>query len=356
MSNKCFRVKIDEKNGKELVGVDELDHYLLGIIASFPLKRKPAFLFAVATGKRTGQAVQDSHLFEVTALFGCVPTLRQVNFDARLKRMQEDGLLGITEDGVALLREIESPFKTRFPYIDGFLYQNRTNAFFERLLLAIQVFSNFKHEQKHYLPIVRDEQAQFAVKRWLAEHLAGETRDVVRGRFYVELEQWLQQVDGALYVPRFSGGVYIGKTALQVAAELGLSPWKYYFEWLNGLHQLFARITDDFPLLEGLMPGAAHGLTSSARKTWQLAEQGVLFENMAAIRRLKESTIQDHIVEIAATIPGFNVLSWVDSEMIAAISQQQWRSLKDIKQAFPALDYFQIRLALIARRSGVICG
>nr|WP_281384380.1 helix-turn-helix domain-containing protein [Listeria portnoyi] len=104
------------------------------------------------------------------------------------------------------------------------------------------------------------------------------------------------------------------------------------------------------------MPGAAHGLTSSARKTWQLAEQGVLFENMAAIRRLKESTIQDHIVEIAATIPGFNVLSWVDSEMIAAISQQQWRSLKDIKQAFPALDYFQIRLALIARRSGVICG
>ncbi|EUJ31054.1 helix-turn-helix domain-containing protein [Listeria cornellensis] len=335
--------------------MDELDHYLLAIIASFPLKRKPAFLFAVATGKRTGQAVQDSHLFGVTSLFGCVPTLRQMNFDARLQRMQQDGLLRITEDGVGLLTEIETPFRTRFPYIDGFLYQNRTGPFFERLLLAIQVFSNFKHEQKHYLPIIRDEQSQMAVKRWLTEHLAGETKDVIRGHFYLELEQWLQQVDGALYVARFSGGDYIGKTALQVATELGLSPWEYYFAWVNGLHQLFARMAHDFPLLFGLMPDAAQGLTSSARKTWQLAEQGVSFEKMAAVRHLKESTIQDHIVEIAATIPGFYVASWVDDEMVTAISQQQWRSLKDIKQAFPALDYFQIRLALITRRSGVIC-
>lgn len=355
MSNKCFRVRIDEKNGKGLVGMDELDHYLLAIIASFPLKRKPAFLFAVATGKRTGQAVQDSHLFEVTPLFGCVPTLRQVSFDARLERMQEDGLLEITEDGVGLVTEIETPFRMRFPYIDGFLYQNRTGPFFERLLLAIQVFSNFKHEQKHYLPIVRDEAAQWAVKRWLADHLVGDTKEAVRGRFYAELEQWLEQVDGALYVPRFSGGDYIGKTALQVASELGVTPWQYYFAWLNGLHCLFGRLVLDFPLLNGLMPDAAQGLTSSARKTWQLAEQGVLFENMAGIRHLKESTIQDHIVEIAATIPGFNVGSWVDSAMITAMSQQPWRSLKDIKQAFPALDYFQIRVALIARRSGVIC-
>ncbi|WP_051993962.1 hypothetical protein [Listeria rocourtiae] len=69
--------------------MDELDNYLLAVIAAFPLKRKSAFLFAVVTGKRTGQAVQDSHLFDVTPLFGCVPMLKQTNFDARLERLRK---------------------------------------------------------------------------------------------------------------------------------------------------------------------------------------------------------------------------------------------------------------------------
>ncbi|WP_430534014.1 helix-turn-helix domain-containing protein [Listeria rocourtiae] len=335
--------------------MDELDNYLLAVIATFPLKRKSAFLFAVVTGKRTGQAVQDSHLFDATPLFGCVPMLKQTNFDARLERLRTKGLLTITEDGVELLEEAEISFRTRFPYIDGFAYQNRTNAFFERLLLVIQVLSNFKHDVKHYLPIVRDDVAQLAVKHWLVEHLTESTKEAVRGRFYLELEQWLREMDGALYVPRFSGGNYIGKTALQVAEELGCTPWEYYFEWLNGLHYLFAKMTQNFPLLDTLMPNVVQGLTSSARKTWQLTKQGVSFEKMAAKRNLKESTIQDHIVEIAATIPEFSVYSWVDRATITAISDRQWHSLKDIKQAFPTLDYFQIRLALIAKRSDMIC-
>ncbi|MBC1473436.1 hypothetical protein HB852_02220 [Listeria grandensis] len=335
--------------------MDTLDQYILSVIASFPLKRKPAFLFAIVTGKRTGQAVQDAHLFEVTPLFGCLPTLRQRSFDARLAGLQELGWIEVTEDGIALVPGIASPFQTQFPYIDGFLYQNRTNRFFERLLLAIQVFSNFKHERKNYLPIVRDEETQLAVKYWLATHLAERSKEVARADLFSELERWLMDADASLFVPRFSGGDYIGKTALQVAELTGREPWNYYFAWLNGLHQLFGRLDQGFPLLAGLMPSAEEGLTTSARKTLQLAEQGVPFDKMMTVRHLKWSTIQDHIVEMAATIPAFDISEWVDEATVLRIGAQGWQSLKEIKQAFPELDYFQIRLALIAKRSGATC-
>lgn len=355
MSNKRFRVRIVKKTALGVGGMDYLDRYLLEVIASFPMKRKPAFLYAVVTGKRTGQAVQDSHLFGVTRLFGCAPMLKSETFDARLASMMERDILSITEDGVEIRVKADIPFVARFPYLDGFAFQNRTDLFFERLLLAVQVFSNFKHERKHYLPIVRDDVTQLAVKFWLADMMKSKSKEMARRDFYKELEKWFLDGEPRFYVPRFSGGDYIGKTGLQVANELDLAPWEYYFEWLNGLHQLFAKLDTEFPILNGLMPDSQLGLTASAQKTWQLWQQNVPMEKMMDLRRLKLSTIQDHIVEIAATIPNFSVDAWINEAAVISISEQQWISLKDIKQAFPNLDYFQIRLALVAKRRGAIC-
>ncbi|MBC1975938.1 hypothetical protein HCB37_02790 [Listeria booriae] len=338
----------------EWANVDVLDDYLLHVIAAFPRKRKPAFLYAIVTGKRTGQAVQDSHLFDVTRFFGCVPMMRQRYFDARLGQLRDAGWIALDEDGVSLLGVPESGFAERFADLDGFSFQSRTAPFFERLLLAVQVFSNWKHERKRYLPIVRDEETQFVVKQWLGSLLQEETRSEVRTAFYRELTMWLQDAKADLYVPRFSGGDYIGKTGLQIADELDMEPWAYYFEWLDGLHKLLAQL-ERFPMLQKLMPDATRELTTSAQETLYLLRQGLDTERVMAIRRLKWSTIQDHLVEIAATVPDFSVGTWIDEAAVDGVAQGTWQSLKEIKEAFGELDYFQIRLALIVKRSGAKC-
>ncbi|KPD00884.1 hypothetical protein LR69_00966 [Geobacillus sp. BCO2] len=74
-------------------------------------------------------------------------------------------------------------------------------------------------------------------------------------------------------------------------------------------------------------------------------------EAIAEIRRLKRSTIEDHIVEIAANVPGFSIAPFVDDEKAAAIRAAaqalRTRKLKEIREALDGkVSYFEIRLVL----------
>ncbi|EMG29112.1 hypothetical protein [Listeria fleischmannii] len=72
--------------------MDKLDLYLLFIIQTFKRPRKKNFLFAILTGKRTGQAVTDSHLHQVENQFGLVPFLKEEIFEKRLLDLEEKRL------------------------------------------------------------------------------------------------------------------------------------------------------------------------------------------------------------------------------------------------------------------------
>lgn len=72
-------------------------------------------------------------------------------------------------------------------------------------------------------------------------------------------------------------------------------------------------------------------------------------DTIEQIRNLKISTIQDHFVEIRATYKEARVPYLPDDELIKTINQSNWRLLREIKAAFPDLDYYQIRLAVVSK-------
>jgi uncharacterized protein YpbB len=91
-------------------------------------------------------------------------------------------------------------------------------------------------------------------------------------------------------------------------------------------------------------------LTLSSRKTWELLNQDFSLEEIASIRHLKISTIEDHLVEFALNIEEFSIHSYVEEETqqkILEISRQEaTRQLKVIRNFLKETSYFQIRLVL----------
>lgn len=63
-----------KKGGGQVL--DKLDNYIVTILEKSITPRKLPFLHTVLAGRRTGQAVQDIHLFQMQHLFGLVPNLK----------------------------------------------------------------------------------------------------------------------------------------------------------------------------------------------------------------------------------------------------------------------------------------
>ncbi|MBC1418555.1 helix-turn-helix domain-containing protein [Listeria fleischmannii] len=327
--------------------MDKLDLYLLFIIQTFKRPRKKNFLFAILTGKRTGQAVTDSHLYQVENQFGLVPFLKEAIFEKRLLDLEKKGYVRIDESGVFLLKEQSETSYFKSPDWKGFSMQDLPHHFFNHLLLAVQVVSNKHHKKSQYLPIVRNKEAQIWVKRWFSKwqndaHLAE--------KLFLELNQWLESPSilyQDVYVGRFSGGDRVGETALQICERLQISIWDGYFEWLRGLHVLHLR-SNEFPLLQELMISKVALLTKSGFATYDLFQKGHSLEQIVNIRQLKKSTIEDHFVEIQATFQELAVPFRPNEEVLLKLKEKSFLSLKEMKEFMPDLSYFELRLAAVS--------
>ncbi|WP_407697167.1 helix-turn-helix domain-containing protein [Schinkia azotoformans] len=72
---------------------------------------------------------------------------------------------------------------------------------------------------------------------------------------------------------------------------------------------------------------------------------------IAIIRNLKESTIEDHIVEIASELKSFNIEPFVSNDLqgkiIESFQTLRTKRLKPIRSSLnDTVSYFQIRLVL----------
>ncbi|MEK1830637.1 helix-turn-helix domain-containing protein [Priestia megaterium] len=82
-----------------------------------------------------------------------------------------------------------------------------------------------------------------------------------------------------------------------------------------------------------------------------MASKGKKLEEIAYIRRLKESTIEDHIAELALFVPSFSIDAYVSpkqqEKIISAFEGLRTNKLKVIKEEVKDdVTYFQIRLVL----------
>lgn len=331
------------------------DGVLLLSIQRLKGERSERSLFHVLNGKRSATTLQDAFFYDLEPIFGLFPYTKY-DYEKLLVSFEKRGWLNrstftLTEAGSMLARpESVSQLFDRL----GGEYRDYTTMTWKRLSLFIQTFMSLEHERTFY-PVQADRMAE----RWVKQIVRTE-RDwkVLLASFHQELETALESVGdpyATAVVYRFTGAFETGYTYEQIATLLDVDARTARLYFLAGWNALLRTVPRDAKIL-----GFAHGLsdermTLSARESFDLFSTGRTFEQVQSIRRLRTSTIEDHVVEMAMYLDDFPLDQFVPVESIAEVErlreEDSW-ALKPIFEKTDNLSYFQIRLVFARLKRG----
>lgn len=341
--------------------INILEQVVLYCLSKLGKERSSSSVFHLLNGKKSSQTIQDSHFFQVDSFFHTVQQLTRDQYESIISKLIKHELMYISSDQQIVISErgqlLINKLYSMYPFLknlQGGKYHN-CMQFWERLSLLIQVCSNQVNKQTSYIPVQKNKDTQYWVKQLFATSI-GNTKDFPE-QLLQELQRLLDsselEVDPSVLVARFSGFQSIGLTEMQTIEMLGMEENSYRFQFQALLHYLMRAIEENptsYPLLAKVtVTDEFHQLTASAKKTFELIKKGKGIVEIGQIRRLKESTIQDHIVEIALFVNGFNIDRFVEEplqerikEAIQKASSKQLRKIREIID----VDYFQIRLVI----------
>lgn len=326
---------------------------LLHILQKYNGERTIYSAFHLLKGKKSGQTIQDVGLFDLQPYFHLLPKLTKEMYTEQIKALELSGEIRIDEEQRVFVIEKN----TQQPdYFNGWHFRGREHVFFARLQLIVQTISNEIQGDKRFLPIVRDESVQYFARHYLVhiQYQQERTQREFVEQFHQAIEK-LETVDvvKTIIVYRLTGYQAIGLTWTQFAEQLQLEELDVQLYFVHGLHRLIELIeTGEYPILKTLLHQirVETVLTESTQKTAILLNQGYSLEQIAQRRRLKMSTIEDHIAELAMTDPNFEVEKFVPKalniEIQRVLETMDVKKLKPIKEIIPHASYFQIRLIL----------
>ncbi|MEK4385393.1 helix-turn-helix domain-containing protein [Solibacillus sp. FSL W7-1464] len=333
---------------------------LLKILHTFKQERTISAAFHLLKGKRSGQTIHDVGLYNLHQYFGLLPKLSRNNYDEHIDILfagnsiviEENGYYSMTESG----KEIASkPLPVSF---DSWNYRGNEHLFFSRLSLVVQSLSYQLNQKKAFIPIEKNEQIQQWVRGFLIRHHY--QKQQLQQLLYTEMKSSLSQLtvedhikDFLMY--RLTGYNEPGLTWQQLAIGYEMQEIDVQLLYISGLHSWLNELFDGesrYPLLNDMVQDirVESLLTTSASATAKLYRSGRTIEEISHIRRLKISTIEDHIVELAMNEVNFSIEPFVTTEqqrqILAAVEDYETKRLKNLKEILPHLSYFQLRLTL----------
>lgn len=248
---------------------------------------------------------------------GAFRKLEREQFDRSLDELLQNGLIRIDEKEQALLTTagvLEQEEMIDHSYQPSFFewyWLANTNQIESRLYFAIQVISELAYHNRYYAPLTNDYREQQFIKNWLHTYPGDLIKEMIK-----ELE-------------------ILGDSLASVDQRLA----NYFFYSLIGYHEAGMTVTDfkrlfsldDFDvqvlkhdallavtafsrsyhgalsqLLENLI--ASSPLSLSSQRTTDLYRQGRSISEIARYRRLRESTVREHLLESAIISP--KLLDW----------------------------------------------
>ncbi len=323
-------------------------------------------VYHLFTGKRSIQTIQDANLFQLEAYFGIAPYLSYNLFQEKVKALQYSKRIHlIKKDTFHLTEEGKKSLQQSFPYplyYQGMEYATKEREWLRRLTLMIQVWTNQQRQITRYIPIVDHLETQRWVKAYYRK-LDKPARSYLQ-KLYDECVKLLEDLPDMyieMFIKQLTTAEQIGWTKEQLANLYSISPVDVELHEINYLHYMLGRIEKEprsYPLLyafaKDLYRKEESGtITQSARITKTMITKGMSIEDVARFRRLKVTTIHDHLVEIALQDPSFPLDAFVppsvQEEILQAVDSLATFKLKDIKERVSeSISYFQIRLTLTA--------
>ncbi|AST92284.1 helix-turn-helix domain-containing protein [Sutcliffiella cohnii] len=336
---------------------------ILYCIHRFHGERSISAIYHLLKGKKSSQTIQDAKLYTLYPLFGIFPTVAREDLQEAVNYLlyhnfinQSEERYSVTEKGVNILNEWIKA--NPLPHsLNGWEYRDKWMIFWKRYTLITQTISNLIRGNGNFIPIQYDFEIQLFVKQflkmWSKEELAQKLK--------VETELILKnqpQLQANLFVIQLSGYSTAGNTIQQAARKWNIDSIWASILFQACIHSILHTLKAEpskFPVLSSIcndLISPMTQLTKTTQTTMQLIQKNYTIEEIAVIRNLKESTIEDHIVEITMNFPEFSIAPFINEEQVREIQEKMYhlrtKQLKKIKEAINKDDisYFQIRLVL----------
>ncbi len=343
-------------------------------LRAFRGERSISGIYHLFRGKKSSQTIQDANIFSLGFLYGLFPELNRSYLSKHVIALKEQGLITeaqtehyqVTDKGISQLIEYEKVYHIP-PYLNGFAYKDKSTHFWKRYSLLVQTLSNLIGNKKTFLPVQYEETVQRWVKSYLL-HQKGRTKEQMLNDFYQETNNLLQEVStkqATVFTLMLTGYRQVGRTPGQIARLLDMDPVWVQVEFQAVLHFFIGKIdkgvsSNKYPSLYSISRDllARPQLTETTQKTMKLLNQGLNIHEISMLRRLKISTIEDHIVEIALHSTDFSIEPYVEEKLIREIEEivqvLHTNQLRKIKERVTNQDisYFQIRLVLTRMGEG----
>ncbi|UGB29301.1 helix-turn-helix domain-containing protein [Metabacillus sp. B2-18] len=350
----------------------KLDYFhtvMLYCLEQFNGERTVSAIYHLLNGKKSSQTIQDGKLFNVTFLFSLFPKLSRIQSDETWNALLKQGLIEqlpdnkckLTIEGKEFLKESigNKPIPEQ---LNGWNYGDIGRVFWRRLSLLVQVLSNYTYEKKDYLPVTKNQEDLQWVKIFLKQQ--DRSNNELTNCLYKELKDILNtqlSKDATIFVQRLTSSQKIGLTFEQIAYKHDEDSIYTYLLFWNVVHSIIQSLQtnkDKYLLLNEIIQDKWHieGFTSSTKITRSYLLQGLDPAEIATVRRLKQSTIEDHIVEITLHDQQYIPTPFLNEEdynkIMGAITKLKTHQLKKVREFLNnEYSYFQIRLtyALIGR-------
>ena len=348
----------------EAIGLTFIQSIILMLFQTIKDDRTISSVYYIIVGKKSSQTIQDIHLYNLTRFFRSYPMIKKEEFDQQIRYLENNQLLIVDYETnrATPTKKAENSVKQFInlnPYLtclNGWQYHKIERIFWCRLDVLVQTVSNIIHYENRFIPIQTDRTLHTWVKSYVKQW--GGTRYELSKKLYDELFQLLHDtfpVKQEIIIFRLSGYKHIGKTNEQIADLLQMEKSQYYFQFLSALHYIISHISTNkskYPCLSELIDDnlLAEPYTNSTLRTKQLLEKNYSLEQIAQTRKLKMSTIEDHVVEIVLQNHTFPIETFVNEHQMLAISEvikrTQSKKLTQIKNELKDISFFQIRLVL----------
>lgn len=220
----------------------------------------------------------------------------------------------------------------------------------------VQVASELSYQNNKYFAITNDLKAQQLFKNWFRRY--GKT--TLLGEITTSLTDFLAhepELNAQLFCEQLTGHGRLGQTKAQLAKSYQLQIAEIEVGWRDLCARYAKYLLDqNFELAKLVMPyKRLTNLPASTEKTYSLFLAGKSIEEIADLRKIRKSTVQEHLLNVAILADDFpreRLLSPKIKKQImdffASCPVLDWK-FQQLHESYPEISFFEYRLCQIER-------
>ncbi|MCI1903712.1 MAG: hypothetical protein LKJ03_06495 [Enterococcaceae bacterium] len=324
------------------------DSFILLLFRSgFKMRRSTPY--HLLRGKRTSSILCFGFFYELLPLFGLLPRLSKTEYEAAIARSIKKGLLIASGETIQLAPAVTDQLS--IPHgLDAYRWGRDDEKKRQLLWFALQVSSNLAHQMTDYFPLEGQWANRQIVKDWLKKQPLDQISFLKK--FQAEWQQLFSALPadaGERLSRTWSGYGQVGESMQAVYPKAPEYPEAVLLQAKADLHMLLAALEKlPLPLLRALVAGFPP-LPPTLSATKELLKEEIDFDTLVRRRRLKASTLRDHLLDLAIYDAQFPFAYFVSPAALRDFSKRPLEELRDweYNEQDSAYDFFIFRLAQI---------